>query len=169
MHGFPDVTRYPGRIRAVPPQAAEAWWWFGGLAVIKLAGEQTEGRFSLIELLRPPDLEVPLHVHSREDELFHVLEGTISYRIGDTRILASAGHTVLAPKGIPHGFTVTSRDPAHYLVVYSPAGFEGFIRESSQPAQALSLPPPPDGPPDAAMLQRMGSLMATKYGCHFVA
>ena len=135
----PDASTYPGRIAALPHQAGEAWWWFGGLAVIRLAGEQTEGRFSLIDVLWPPHVEVPLHVHSREDELFHVLEGKISYRIGETRLIASAGHTVLAPKGIPHGFTVTSTGPARYLIVYSPAGFEGFIRESSQPAQTSVL------------------------------
>jgi len=135
------------------------------LAVIKIAGSQTEGRFSLIEAVWPPQLEVPLHVHSREDELFHVLEGRIAYRIGDKRFDAGPGHTIFAPKNIPHGFSVISSEPAQYLIVYSPAGFKGFIRESSQPAQSLSLPPAPSAPVDAAILAKVGALMATKYGC----
>src|ERR1700756_2545827 len=94
----------PERIAAFAPQGGEPWWWFGGLALIKLAGKQTEGRFSLIELLYPPNVEVPLHVHAREDELFHVLEGKISYRIGDSRFEAGPGHTVFAPRNIPHNF-----------------------------------------------------------------
>ncbi len=159
----------PERIAAFAPQGGEPWWWFGGLALIKLAGKQTEGRFSLIELLYPPNLEVPLHVHAREDELFHVLEGKISYRIGDSRFEAGPGHTVFAPRNIPHNFTVTSHEPARYLIVYSPAGFEEFIRESSQPAQTLTLPPNPYVAVDAAILQRIGALMASKYGCQFVA
>jgi quercetin dioxygenase-like cupin family protein len=156
------------RIIALPPEAGEAWWWFGGLAVIKLAGRQTEGRFSLIEAVWPPKLEVPLHVHSREDELFHVLEGKISYRVGDSRIDAGPSHTVFAPKNIPHGFVVTSSEPARYLIVYSPAGFEEFIRESSQPAASLALPPEPSAPLDAAILQKVGALMAAKYGCRLL-
>jgi quercetin dioxygenase-like cupin family protein len=161
-----DVS--PQRIAALPPQAGEARWWFGGLALIKLSSRQTEGRFSLIEVLWPPKLEVPLHVHSREDELFHVLEGKISYQIGESRFEASPGHTLFAPKNVPHGFTEISPEPARYLIVYSPAGFEEFIRESSQPAQALTFPPDPHAPIDAANLERIAILMTTKYGCQFV-
>lgn len=112
---------------------------------------------------------MPLHVHTREDELFHVLEGKISYRIGASRFEASPGHTLFAPRNIPHGFTVSSPEAARYLIVYSPAGFEEFIRESSEPAQALTLPPKPDAPIDPAQLERIVSLMAANYGCQFVA
>ncbi len=150
------------------PRTGEAWWWFGGLALIKVPSEQTEGRFSLIEMVWPPNLEVPLHVHTREDEVFHVIAGKISYRIGTSRFDASSGQSVFAPKNTPHGFTVTSDEPAHYLIVYSPAGFEGFIRESSQPALSLALPPDPHAPIEAAELQRIAGLMASKYGCRFV-
>jgi quercetin dioxygenase-like cupin family protein len=160
--------RKESQLFRLKPQAGESRWWFGGLAVIKLTSRQTEGRFSLIEVLYPPNLEVPLHVHTREDELFHVLEGKISYRIGASRFEASPGHTLFAPRNIPHGFTVSSPEPARYLIVYSPAGFEEFIRETSEPAQALTLPPDPYAPIDAAELERIGILMATKYGCQFV-
>jgi mannose-6-phosphate isomerase-like protein (cupin superfamily) len=156
------------RIAVLPHQGGEARWWFGGLALIKLSSAQTEGRFSLIELLYPPKLEVPLHVHHREDELFHVLEGKISYRVGASRFEASAGHTVFAPRGVPHGFTVSSPEPAHYLIVYSPAGFEEFIRESSEPAATLGLPPDPYAPVNAAELQRIAIVMSSQYGCEFV-
>ena len=157
------------RLTVRSPQEGEAWWWFGGLAVIKLAEAETEGRFSMIDMIWPPGLEVPLHVHTREDELFHVLDGRVSYRIGESRFEASAGHTVFAPRDIPHNFVVTSAQPAHYLIVYSPAGFEGFVRESSQPAERLSLPPQPASPPDVAVIQKLSELMSSKYGCHFVS
>jgi mannose-6-phosphate isomerase-like protein (cupin superfamily) len=133
------------------------------------ARKQTEeGRFSLIEMLWPPKLEVLPHVHVREDELFHVLEGKISYRMGESRFEVSPGHTLLAPRNIPHSFTVTLPEPARYLIVYSLAGFEEFIRESSQPAQTLTLPPNPYAPVDAAVLERIGALMASKYDRQFV-
>ena len=109
------------RIATLSTDSGEAWWWFGGLALIKVASKQTEGKYSLIEMLWPPSLEVPLHVHTREDELFYVLEGKIAYRVGDVRAEVSAGHTVFAPRNIPHGFIVTSPEPARYLIVYSPS------------------------------------------------
>lgn len=142
---------------SVNPQSGEAWWWLGGLATIKLAAKHTEGRFSLIEMVWPPALEVPLHVHTREDELFFLQEGQISFWVGKSLFQASPGHTLLAPKNIPHKFVVTSAEPARYLIVYSPAGFEGFIRDTSQPAQRLNLPPAPSAPPDASSLFK-GSL-----------
>jgi hypothetical protein len=47
------------RIATLSTEAGEAWWWFGGLALIKVAGNQTEGKYSLIKMLYPPNLEVP--------------------------------------------------------------------------------------------------------------
>jgi quercetin dioxygenase-like cupin family protein len=156
------------RIATLSADAGEAWWWFGGLALIKVAGHQTEGKYSLIELLYPPNLEVPLHVHTREDELFYVLEGKIAYRVGDVRAEVSAGHTVFAPRNIPHGFIVTSPEPARYLIVYSPSGFEGFIRDSSTPAHALVLPPAAP-PPTPAQIEALTAMMRDGYGCYWAS
>src|SRR5205807_7598219 len=86
------------RFASLPRQAGEARWWFGDLALIKLTGKQAEGRFSLLEVLWPPNLEVSLRVHSREEERFYVLEGKISCPIGASRFEASPGHTLLAPQ-----------------------------------------------------------------------
>jgi quercetin dioxygenase-like cupin family protein len=158
----------PERIVHLTEEAGEARWWFGSLARIKLDGKQTDAKFSLIEVWYPSNLEVPLHVHTREDEGFHVLEGKIAYRVGDSRFEASPGHTLFAPKNIPHGFIGISAEPVRYLIVYSPAGYEDFIRETSEPAVSLTLPPPPDGPPDPAKMAEIGAMMSAKYGCHFL-
>jgi quercetin dioxygenase-like cupin family protein len=164
---IPAGAPLPEGILSIPARAGDARWWFGALAEIKLGGAETGGKFSLIEVLLPSNLEVPLHIHDREDEVFHVLEGRISYRIGDSRFDATAGHTLFGPKGIPHGFIGVSDEPARYLIIYSPAGFEEFIRESSVPAPEFTLPPNPPGPPDPATVERLGALTA-KYGCRFV-
>jgi quercetin dioxygenase-like cupin family protein len=155
------------RIVALTPQAGEPWWWFGGLALIKLASSQTEGRFSLIEMLWPPNLEVPLHVHTREDELFHVLEGTISYRIGDSRSEASPGHSVFAPRNIPHGFTVTSPPRALSDRVLA-RRVRGICPRNQRTSPRPELTPRPSGPIDPAQLEKIAAMMASKYGCSFV-
>ena len=50
------------------------------------------------------------------------------------------------PRGVPHTFTVASSE-ARFLLVAEPAGFEGFIRALSEPAQTLTLPPATSLPP----------------------
>lgn len=147
--------------------AGRARWWFGGLALIKLAAEETGGSLSLIEMLYPPHLEVPLHVHHRLDELFYVLDGQMTLRVDQREEVAETGAVVFVPRDTPHGFTVTSADPARYLVLHSPAGFEGFVLATSEPAPTRTLPPPtPLPPPD--VLAATDELMAREYATEWV-
>src|SRR5262249_49082445 len=97
-------------------------------------------------MLYPPRVPGPRRVHHDADEVSQVLAGRMVFRIGDQEVVGEAGATVYAPRGVPHGFSVTSEEPAHYLITYTPAGFEGFIRDASEPAPARLLPPP-SGPP----------------------
>jgi quercetin dioxygenase-like cupin family protein len=82
----------------------------------------------------------PLHVHETEDEVFHVLAGRLSFRLGDELRTVSAGETVLAPSGVPHTFRVESRDGAGWLVVTARGDFERFVRGTSR----ADGPAPPD-------------------------
>src|SRR6476469_3578171 len=51
------------------------------------------------------------------------------------------------PRRLRHAYVVTSAT-ARFLTLHTPAGFEQFAAEAGDPAQALTLPPPPAGPPD---------------------
>jgi len=53
---------------AVRAKEGEAIWWFGALAEIKATAADTGGLMTILEITEPPDIEVPLHVHYREDE-----------------------------------------------------------------------------------------------------
>ena len=145
----------------------EALWWFDGLATVKVSGEQSGGQFSLIEMLYPAGAIVPRHVHHREDELFYLIEGELEMRVGERQISAKPGTTIFAPRNIPHSFQVGANAPVHYLILYTPAGFEGFIRDTSRPAPTLTLPPPPDAPPTPQQLQAIGDMMRERYGCEW--
>ena len=63
----------------------EARWWLGGLATVKATGKETDGRYTLVEVLEPEG-EQPFHVHHREDEGFWVLEGELTFEVGDETI-----------------------------------------------------------------------------------
>jgi mannose-6-phosphate isomerase-like protein (cupin superfamily) len=152
------------RTFAHEPGEGEAWWWFGGLATIKATGEQTDGRYSLVEILVPefPKEEGLLHVHHFEDEGFYILEGEMTFYVGEQTIKARPGSFLFGPKDVPHAFTVDS-GPARLLFVLSPAGMEGAIREMGEPARSLSIPPQPEEPPDEAEMGRLMAI-AARYG-----
>jgi quercetin dioxygenase-like cupin family protein len=147
------------RTFAYEPGEGEALWWIGMLATIKATAEQTGGQYTLVEILAPDGFASPLHVHHFEDESFWILEGEMTFYVGDQTIKAQPGSFLLGPKEIPHAFTVDS-GPARLLFVLSPAGFENLIREMGEPARELSIPPQPEAPPDEAEMQRMAAIAA---------
>ena len=152
------------RIFALDPGEGEAWWWMDGLATIKATSEQTDGHYCLVEVLVPEFSmeESLLHVHHFEDEGFYVLEGEMTFYVGDETIKARPGSFLFGPKDVPHAFSVDS-GPARLLFLLSPAGMEGLIREMGEPAQSLTIPPAPEEPPDEAEMGRLMAI-ATKYG-----
>jgi quercetin dioxygenase-like cupin family protein len=152
------------RIFALDPGEGQAWWWMGGLATIKATKEQTGGHYTLVEILVPelPMEESLLHVHHFEDEGFYILEGEMTFYVGEQTIKARPGSYLFGPKDVPHAFSVDS-GPARLLFILSPAGFEGLIREMGEPARSLSIPPPPEEEPDEAEMGRLMAI-AAKYG-----
>src|SRR3954449_8055069 len=81
------------------------WLWFlGSLAIIKAAGEMTNGRVAVIEHLAPQGAGSPLHVHRREDEWFYLIAGELTFWVGGAVIQAAAGSFVYGPRDVPHTF-----------------------------------------------------------------
>jgi quercetin dioxygenase-like cupin family protein len=154
------------RTFAHEPGEGEAWWWLGVLATIKATKEQTGGQYALVEILAPEGYPGVLHVHHFEDEGFYVLEGEMTFYVGEQTIEAGPGCFLLGPRDVPHAFTVHS-GPARLLFILSPAGMEGLIREMGEPARSLSVPPPPEAPPDEAEMQRL-SAIGVRYGTEIV-
>ena len=140
-------------------EQGRAIWHMGALMQFKAVGEDTAGQFWLAEQHSVQGYASPLHKHSREDELFIMLDGELSIRVGDESYAAPAGSISFAPRGLPHAFRVESRT-ARFLIVTTPAGFERWFFETGAPADTLTIPPPPSGLPDIGAL--VGSLRA--YG-----
>src|SRR6476660_3334993 len=79
-------------------------------------GEDTNGEYALWEAIVLPGGGPPPHVHSREEEGFYILEGEITYQIGEDRIVATAGMFANMPVGTPHSFKNESTRPARMLI-----------------------------------------------------
>jgi quercetin dioxygenase-like cupin family protein len=141
---------------AFKPDEGEARWFLGALVTIKASTETTGGRVAVIEHLAPEGSGSPLHVHRNEDEWFYVTEGQLTFWVGGQVIEAPAGSFVYGPRDVPHTFLVTSPE-ARFLLVAEPAGFDAFVREASEPAQSLSLPPAASTPPDLGRLMTLAA------------
>ena len=155
-----------GRTFAYDPGEGEALWWIGMLATIKATAEQTGGQYTLVEVLAPEGFASPLHVHHFEDEGFWILEGEMTFYVGDQTVKARPGSFLFGPKEVPHAFAVDS-GPARLLFVLSPAGFEDLVRETGEPARALTVPPQPEEPPDEAEMERLDAIGA-RYGAEIL-
>ena len=107
-------------------------------------GDDTNGKYALWEAIVPPGGGPPPHVHSREDEGFYILEGDITFTIGDKRLVASAGMFANMPVGTPHSFKNESNKPAKMLITVAPAGLEKMFFEFGVPlagGATTALPP----------------------------
>ena len=143
----------------VPQHQGRALWHLGALLVFKALGDETSGEFWSLEGLADHNMAVPLHSHSHEDEIWYVLEGEITFTVGDKKITGGAGTFAYIPRNTPHTFHVNSAT-ARWFGMGTPAGLDKWFFETGVPAGAFTLPPPPDGPPNVAEI--IASL--TRYG-----
>jgi quercetin dioxygenase-like cupin family protein len=126
-------------------------------------GAETNGKYALWEAIVPPGGGPPPHLHTREEEGFYVLEGEITYQIGDQRIVATAGMFANMPVGTPHSFKNETKRTAKMLISVAPAGFENMLFEVGQPLPAGSTTAPP---PTKEEIDKLLAI-APKYGIEF--
>ena len=102
-------------------------WYMANLTTNLAEKKDTNGAFCLVEVTLAPGSNPPPHVHSREDELFYVLEGEFDVYAGEDALNAEAGHCVFLPRFMPHTFVV--RSPwLRLLTLFTPAGLEDAFR-----------------------------------------
>jgi quercetin dioxygenase-like cupin family protein len=122
-----------------PSGEGEQIWFVGTLAIIRLPGGASDGRFAVIEFLFPHLASPPLHTHP-QDESYIVLEGRMTVKAGDDRFVLKPGGTAIVPRGVAHTFRVDS-DTARVLVLSTPSDIERLVRDAGVPATAPTLPP----------------------------
>src|SRR3954466_5932521 len=98
-------------------------------------------------MLAGPGAAAPLHTHHAEDEGFLILEGEVTFQVGDAIIEAKAGDFLFGPRDVPHAFVV-GPNGARMFWTLTPGGFEHFVRAAGKPAATRTLPAPFQ--PDAA-------------------
>lgn len=115
----------------------------GDLYRFLATGEETDGKYAMWEAMVPPGGGPPPHVHGREEEAFLVLDGEITFTVGDQRIVGTAGTFVNMPVGSLHSFKNASHQTARMIISVAPAGLEQMFFEVGQPMQWGETPQPP--------------------------
>jgi quercetin dioxygenase-like cupin family protein len=148
---------------AVASGQGEARWWFGMLAEIKATAGSTSGGLTLVEVTCGPGYQAPLHVHHRDDEGFWVLDGRVTFHVGDASVLAGPGDYAYGPRNVPHRFDVGD-EGCRMLFILTPGGLDELIMATSEPAGSRTLPPPPG---EGLDVDRLKAIVA-RYGCELL-
>ena len=119
-----------------------------------ITGAQSDGAYLVLEAFVPPGGGPPLHIHHREDEVFHVIDGEFEFTIAGTRSCVGAGEVVIGRREIPHGFKNIGVTPGRMIITVTPAGLENFFAEIGTPLQSRQEAPVPPSPEDIAKLMQ---------------
>ena len=119
----------------------------GSVIVLKATGETTGRSLFMAETTIAPGFPgPPLHTHQHLHDMFYVLEGVLTIRLGDATHEATAGSFVCVPPGIVHTFSNAGTAPVRFLNMNTPSGFEHYMRELGQAAKRGALTPEVMGP-----------------------
>ena len=134
----------------------------GDTYTITVTGEDTNGRFCVIDMHIPPGGGPPPHRHDFE-ETFILLEGEMEATFRGQKSTVHAGETLNIPANAPHQFNNASPRPVRMLCICSPAGQEKFFTEVGVPVATRTTPPPKLGDEEQVAFIEKVRALAPKY------
>ena len=95
-----------------------------------LTSEDTDGHMTMLEIpCTPNSVVAPIHTHTLEDEFQVILEGEVCFELGGELIRAKAGDTVVQPREVPMAIWNPTDQPARLLVLFTPGGYDKYLKE----------------------------------------
>jgi quercetin dioxygenase-like cupin family protein len=113
---------------------------------VLLRGEDTGGEVAVVRNTVPAGWAGPPLHHHAFGETFYVLDGELTFQLGDEIAVAGPGAVVFAPGDAVHTLANRSGAPASYLLVCTPAGFERYFDRIAAEAAGVEPPPSAAGP-----------------------
>ena len=102
----------------------------GRVVTVKVDSHATPGvRMSMISEDLPPNSEIRVHLHQREDETIFIRTGAGIATLGDREVAVTAGAAIYVPRGVWHGLRNNSTEVLGMSAVYAPAGFEQSFKD----------------------------------------
>lgn len=117
------------RFKHLGPGEGLNYEWAADHTFPKVDAADTAGAYTLMEDNLKPDFALGLHRHDHHAETFYFLEGEVAFYVDGEWIRAVPGTTIHVPPGVPHACKVMNDAPAKMLMIYQPAGFDGFLAE----------------------------------------
>ena len=149
------------KVNILLPQSGLTRRLLNNLITFKATAADTNGIYALFEIDTPPGEGMPPHLQQYDDETFWVLQGTISFLVGDREWDLGAGAYAFVPRGTRHGFRNSGRTNARMLTFVTPGGIqERFYTEAGKPAAASQSALAPADPADLPRIVKI----AQKYG-----
>ena len=127
----------------VESSEARSFQFRGSLWIVLASGDETDGVIGALDEHCAQGLRAPMHVHDDADEIFYVLEGNLTFFVGEQRIEAAPGAFVYLPRFVHHGFQCNSAE-ARVFNFLTPAGFEQLILDNGSPVRYEDGPVPDD-------------------------
>lgn len=156
QNNFQEISKSTGMYRS----------YQGGYFHTLISPEQSGGTLAMMDMVLPKGAEPPLHIHSREDETFYILNGSMGFRIGDETRTAGIGEAVFAPRLVPHSFRILSTE-ARFITVISPGSLWHYFMEFSSPCSERPIVTPPQGPPPPELISQLIARMTDHYAITF--
>ena len=138
------VPAGPPRGHLVKRNEGRTVYYAGNLMQWKLEPEHSMGFCSLVEVVMRRGEEPPLHVHAYEDELYYVLEGDLTFYVGQDVFEVSPGDAVFLPRAVPHCFSVSKASGvARLLLIIWPSNtLSQYFDVMGRPGTDAELPAP---------------------------
>jgi quercetin dioxygenase-like cupin family protein len=128
-------------VRPYVAHESEPHWYGNCLFEFLVPNDATSGRLTVFRATMPEGFSPPRHIHTREDEVFLVLEGEARFDLDGEQLVAGPGTSVFMPRGVPHSFRVLS-PVAVLLGIMTPGAFEELFRNLGVAAAERTLPAP---------------------------
>jgi quercetin dioxygenase-like cupin family protein len=136
----------------------------GDTYTVLFSGEQTAGRFAMLDMLIPPGGGPPPHRHGFE-ECFRVLEGSVEVRVRDLPpVLLEAGESANIPANAAHAFRNAAGVPARLLCTVAPSGLERYFAEFGDLVPTRTSPAPSLSDAEREERMRRAIALAPEYG-----
>jgi quercetin dioxygenase-like cupin family protein len=138
----------------------------GDTYTILLSGQDTGGRYCLVDMHIPPGGGPPPHRHDFE-ESFTILEGEIVATFRGEKSVVRAGETINIPANAPHSFTNASGQTVRLLCICAPAGQEELFAQVGVPVATRTTPAPKLDQADQALSMKKAKELAPEYRTEF--
>ncbi|HTZ60012.1 MAG TPA: cupin domain-containing protein [Acidobacteriaceae bacterium] len=139
----------------------------GDTYTILLTGEDTNGRYCLVDMHIPPGGGPPPHRHDFE-ETFILLEGEMEATFRGKRSTVRAGDTLHIPANAPHQFHNSSSKAVRLLCICSPSEQEKFFEEVGVRVESRTAPPPKLDEQQQREFMKKALALAPKYRTEMV-